>query len=70
MTRFITFKSYTEYDQHRQVVYTATAQVNYWLEANPDIEIISWQATPVGSPSELCITVQYNEKDADERKDR
>jgi hypothetical protein len=61
MMRFKTFKPYTEYDQHRQVVYSATAQVNYWLEANPGVEIISWQATPVGDHSELYITIQYKE---------
>jgi hypothetical protein len=60
MIRFLTFKPYTEYDnQHRQVVYSATCQVNEWLEENPDVEIISWQTTAVGAESKLCITIQY-----------
>ena len=64
MIRFRTFKPYTEYDNHhRQVVYSATVQVNEWLKENPDVEIISWQATPIGNPSELCITIQYKEGD-------
>jgi hypothetical protein len=64
MIKFRTFKPYTEYDnQHRQVVYSATVQVNDWLAEKPDVEIINWQTTAVGSHSELCITIQYKEGD-------
>jgi hypothetical protein len=64
MIKFRTFKPYTEYDNHhRQVVYSATVQVNDWLAENPDVEIINWQTTAVGDRSELCITIQYKEVD-------
>ena len=42
---------------------TATTQLNMWLEENPNVEIISWQATPVGDHNELYITIQYKETD-------
>jgi O-acetylhomoserine/O-acetylserine sulfhydrylase-like pyridoxal-dependent enzyme len=62
MIKFRTFKPFTEYDnQHRQVVYSATLQVNEWLEDNPDVEIVSWQTTAVGKEHELYITIQYKE---------
>lgn len=67
MIRFITFKPYTEYDnQQRRVMYSAAVQVNTWLEENPEVEIISWQATAISKSDEvwsndLCITVQYKE---------
>ncbi len=42
MMRFKTFKPYTEYDRDgHKVVYSATIQVNEWLEENQDVEIIS-----------------------------
>jgi hypothetical protein len=64
MIKFRTFKPYTEYDnQHRQVIYSATVQVNEWLKENPDVEIISWQTTAVGTSNELYITIQYKEGD-------
>ena len=64
MTKFRTFKPYTEYDRHgHKVVYSATIQVNEWLEENSDVEIISWQVTPIGNPLDLWITVQYKEED-------
>lgn len=39
---------------------TATV-LNEWLEENPDVEIISWQACPVGAENEHYITIQYKE---------
>jgi hypothetical protein len=45
------------------VVVKDTATVlNEWLEENPNVEIISWQTTPVGTTNELYITIQYTEK--------
>ena len=42
MIRFITFKPYTEYDGNgRRIVYSATIQVNEWIQENPDVVIIS-----------------------------
>jgi hypothetical protein len=64
MTKFRTFKPYTEYDRDgHKVVYSATIQVNEWLEENQDVEIISWQTTAIGNPLDLWITVQYKEED-------
>lgn len=64
MIKFKTFKPYIEYDDNeRKLLYPATFQLNEWLEENPNIEIISWQTTAVGSHEdyELCITIQYKE---------
>jgi hypothetical protein len=64
MTRFGTFKPYTDYDVHgHKIIYSAAIQLNEWLEAHPGVEIISWQATAVGDHSELYITIQYKEGD-------
>ena len=69
MIKFKTFKPYTEYDRDGyKVAYSATVQVNDWLAENPDVEIISWQTTAVGTSNELYITIQYKEKGADESK--
>lgn len=60
-TKFITFNPYKDYDHHGQgtVVWSATSVLNKWLEENPKVEVISWQATPVGTTNELYITIQY-----------
>jgi hypothetical protein len=55
------FKTFTPYTECGHVISSATIQLNEWLEENPGVEIISWQATPIGNPSELCITIQYKE---------
>lgn len=70
MIRFKTFKPSIEYDGNgHRLVYSATLQLNEWLEENPDVEIINWQATAVGEGDyALWITVQYKENDADEGK--
>jgi len=33
--------------------------LNRWLEENPNVEVISWQATAVGTTNELYLTIQY-----------
>lgn len=43
------------------VVKDADTVLNEWLEENPNVEIISWQTTPVGTTKELYITIQYRE---------
>jgi hypothetical protein len=64
MIKFRTFKPYTDYDGNgHRIVYSATIQINEWLEEKPDVEIISWQATPILAENGLCITVQYKEGD-------
>lgn len=64
MIKFRTFKPYTEYDRDgHKVVYSATIQVNEWLEENPEVVIISWQTTPILAENDLCITIQYKEGD-------
>ena len=40
---------------------SSAIQINDWLKSNPNIEVISWQATPVGDHNELYITIQYKE---------
>lgn len=35
--------------------------LNTWLEENPNVELISWQTTPVGTTNEIYITIQYKE---------
>jgi hypothetical protein len=42
---------------------TATEALNDWLAENPNVEIISWQTTPVGTAGELYITIQYREQE-------
>ena len=36
-------------------------QLNDWLAENPNIEIVSWQAVPIGTTNELYMVVQYEE---------
>ena len=40
---------------------TAITPINKWLEENPNVEIISWQTTPVGDHIEWYITIHYRE---------
>ena len=40
---------------------SAVVNLNNWLEANPGVDLISWQATPVGQSNDLYIVVQYME---------
>ena len=63
MIKFITFRPEWEYDDrgHGNVCISPTVQINTWLAVNPNIEIISWQTTPVGDHNELYITIQYRE---------
>ena len=65
--KFKTFKPSWEYDGRGigNVCIAATTQLNNWLEANPNVELISWQATPVGDHNELYITIQYKEREED-----
>ena len=62
-TKFIIFRPEWEWDErgYSNSCKSPTIQINEWLEANPNIEIISWQATPVGDHNELYITIQYKE---------
>lgn len=61
-SKFKTFNPYQEQDYyHGKYVVSATAALNKWLEENPNVEIISWQTTPVGTTNEIYITIQYKE---------
>ena len=60
-TKFITFRPIWEYQGRGNVCTSPEVQLNDWLKENPDIEIIHWQATPVGDHNELYITIQYKE---------
>ena len=59
----VKFKTFTPYRAHSDPIrsYTATESLNKWLEENPNVEIINWQASPAGTTNELYITVQYKE---------
>jgi hypothetical protein len=61
--KFKTFNPYKDYDHHGcgTVVWSAASALNKWLEENPKVEVLSWQATPVGTTNELYITIQYRE---------
>lgn len=60
--KFRTFNPYTEYDQrHGNYTVSATTALNSWLAENPKVEVIDWQAVPVGPHRELYITIQYKE---------
>ena len=62
MTKFKTFNPYEESDYYRGKYWvSATTALNSWLENNPNVEIVSWQTTPVGTTNELYITIQYKE---------
>ena len=61
--KFIAFRPVWEYSGRGNVCISPEVQINDWLKGNPDIEIISWQATPVGDHNELYITIQYRESE-------
>lgn len=62
MIKFKTFRPYKESSYYTgNYTVSATEALNKWLKENPNIEIISWQTTPVGTTNELYITIQYKE---------
>jgi hypothetical protein len=62
--KFKTFCPCNKFDKiHGPYLCTATIALNDWLEENPNIEILSWQTTPVGTANELYITIQYRERE-------
>ena len=64
--KFKTFNPYEESDYYRGKCWvSATTSLNDWLEKNPNVEIISWQTTPVGTTNELYITIQYRDFEED-----
>ena len=67
MIKFRTFRPEWEWRERGphscHVCISPEVQINNWLTENPNVEIISWQATPVGDHNELYITIQYKEKD-------
>ena len=61
-TKFITFRPCETQDYYRGwCKHDATEELNRWLEVHPNVEILSWQTTPVGTTNELYITIQYKE---------
>jgi hypothetical protein len=62
-TKFKTFTPYMEYRNNgSKVCYRAADALNQWLEENPKVEIISWQATAVAAiENDVYITIQYRE---------
>ena len=64
--KFKTFYPVQEYGSCAGTYTIVAANVlNRWLAENPNVEIISWQATPVGTTNELYITIQYKEFEED-----
>jgi hypothetical protein len=62
--KFKTFNPCTDYDRiHGRYNITAATALNKWLEENPNVEVLSWQTTPVGTANELYITIQYRERE-------
>lgn len=69
MIKFRTFRPVWEWQDRGSGPYNCSCnvcispevQINDWLAENPNVEIISWQATPVGDHNELYITIQYKE---------
>ena len=61
----IKFKTFNPYRTHCDPIrsYTAAEALNKWLEENPNVEVLSWQACPVGTTNELYITIQYRERE-------
>ena len=53
----VSFAAYERGDRSHD----AATSLNNWLKENPNIEIISWQATPARDHNELYITIQYKE---------
>lgn len=66
--KFKIFRPMWEYQQRGpsscNVCISPDIQLNEWLAENPKVEIINWQATPVGTSNELYITIQYRELEA------
>ena len=63
--KFRTFRPEWEWQERGprscNVCISPEVQINDWLAENPNVEIISWQVTPVGDHNELYITIQYKE---------
>ena len=61
MTKFRIFKPGITTFAGGRITVGADENLNTWLEEHPSVEVISWQATPVGDHNELYITIQYKE---------
>ena len=57
--RFKTFKPWRDGQYRVTIIHNATDDLNAWLEENPNIEIINWQAFQAGDAKEYYITVSY-----------
>ena len=62
-TKFKTFRPGFTTFCGGKVPVSAAENLTEWLEKHPEIEIISWQTTPIGQTNELYITIQCKEKD-------
>ena len=63
MTRFKIFKPGITTFAGGRITVGADENLNNWLEEHPSVEVISWQATPVGTTNECYITIQYKENE-------
>ena len=63
MIKFKTFQPYVNYMGTHNDRYSAADALNKWLVENPNVEVISWQTTAVGTITEIYITIQYREQE-------
>ena len=61
MNKFKTFRPGITTFAGGRIAVSATENLNEWLEEHPEVEIINWQTTPIGSTNEFYITIQYKE---------
>ena len=63
MNKFKTFRPGIATFAGGRINVSAADNLNKWLEEHPEVEILSWQTTPIGQTNELYITIQYKEKE-------
>lgn len=59
MTTFRVFEPTTQYMGTHNERHSATYHLNNWLREHPTVEVVSWQAVPIGTENELYIVIQY-----------
>lgn len=66
MIKFKTFHPYKELVDaynHEYHTVSATEALNSWLKENPNVEVLDWQTTAVGTTNALYITIQYKTRE-------
>lgn len=60
-TKFVQFTSDYEYRSGSKCWFSASIRFNNWLKENPNVEVLSWQACPIGKENQLTIVAEYRE---------